>query len=49
MKIPQLRIENCDLSNKRAKGNGMFTERGNAAAFGNTKAECIADVGDIAN
>ncbi len=52
MKISQLRIEkieNYDPFNERAKGNGMVTEWvarnkwGIAVAFGNTKAECMAD------
>ena len=52
MKISQLsfeKIENYDPFNRRAKANGMVTEWvarngwGNAVAFGNTKAECIAD------
>ncbi len=52
MKISQLRIEkieNYDPFNSRAKGNGMVTEWvarnewGIAVAFGNTKAECVAD------
>lgn len=43
------KIENYDPYNSRAKGNGMVTEWvarndwGNAVAFGNTKAECMAD------
>lgn len=43
------KIENYDPYNDRAKANGMVTEWvayngwGNAIAFGNTKAECIAD------
>ncbi len=52
IKISQLRlekIENYDPFNNRAKGNGMVTEWvarnkwGIAVAFGNTKAECMAD------
>lgn len=52
MKISNLsieKIENYDPFNQRAKANGMVTEWvarngwGNAIAFGNTKAECIAD------
>ena len=52
MKISQLsieKIENYDPFNHRAKANGMVTEWvarnewGNSVAFGNTKAECIAD------
>lgn len=43
------KIENYDPFNRRAKANGMVTEWvarnewGNSVAFGNTKAECIAD------
>lgn len=43
------KIENYDPYHDRAKSNGMVTEWvarnhwGNAVAFGNTKAECMAD------
>jgi len=52
MKLKDLtfeRIENYDPLNSRAKKNGMVTEWvaknywGNAVAFGDTKAECMAD------
>lgn len=43
------KIENYDPYNSGAKRNGMVTEWvarnswGNAVAFGDTKAECVAD------
>lgn len=43
------KIENYDPLNTRANHQGMVTEwvgrnvYGNAVAFGNTKAECVAD------
>lgn len=52
MKLKDLyfeKIQNYDPYNSRAKSNGMVTEWvarnewGNAVAFGNTKAECVAD------
>ncbi len=52
MKLSDLtieKIENYDPYNSRAKSNGMFTEWvarnawGNSVAFGDTKAECLAD------